>query len=122
ERMDKVVGEVMEWAGDTPVVIKSDHGFSPWTYKVNLNTWLAQQAYLSILPADKTGKGILGHIDWENTQAYALGLNQLFINLAGREAHGVVSEDEREVVIQRLKRDLESWRYAETGERVVTKA
>lgn len=122
QRMDKVIGEVMEWAGDTPVVVMSDHGFAPWTYKVNLNTWLAQQGYLSVLPADKVGKGILGHIDWENTQAYALGLNQLFINLAGREAHGVVSEAEREVVVQRLKRDLESWRYSETGERVVTKA
>ncbi len=121
-RVDKVIGEVIEWAGDTPVVVMSDHGFAPWTYKVNLNTWLAQQGYLSVLPPDKVGKGILGHIDWENTQAYALGLNQLFINLRGREAHGVVSEEEREVVLQRLQRDLESWRYAETGERVVTKA
>ncbi len=122
ERMDKVVGDVLKWAGDTPVLIMSDHGFSPWTYKVNLNTWLAQQGYLALNPPDKMGKGILGHIDWENTQAYALGLNQLFINLEGREAHGVVSEDEREVVVARIKRDLESWRYLETGERVVTKA
>lgn len=122
-RMDKVVGEVLEWAGDTPVAIMSDHGFAPWTYKVNLNTWLAQQGYLALLPPDKVVKGnILGHIDWENTQAYALGLNQLFLNVKGREAHGVIPDDEREVVIQRLKRDLESWRYAETGERVVTKA
>ncbi len=122
QRMDKVVGDVLKWAGDTPVVIMSDHGFAPWTYKVNLNTWLAQQGYLSLNPPDKMGKGILGHIDWENTQAYALGLNQLFINLEGREAHGVVSAEEREVVVARIKRDLESWRYAETGERVVTKA
>lgn len=122
ERMDKVVGDVLKWAGDTPVVIMSDHGFAPWTYKVNLNTWLAQQGYLSVLPPGQTGKGILGHIDWENTQAYALGLNQLFLNLEGREAHGVVSQDEAEVVLQRIKRDLESWRYTETGQRVVTKA
>ncbi len=122
QRMDKVVGEVLDWAGNTPVVIMSDHGFAPWTYKVNLNTWLAQQGYLSLLPEGKLGKGILGHIDWENTQAYALGLNQLFLNLKGREAQGAVAPEERDVVIQRLKRDLESWRYAETGERVVTKA
>jgi len=64
----------------------------------------------------------LGHIDWENTQAYALGLNQLFLNLKGREAQGAVPPEERDVVIQRLKRDLETWRYTETGERVVTKA
>ena len=122
QRMDKVVGDVLEWAGDRPVVIMSDHGFAPWTYKVNLNTWLAQQGYLSVLPPERVGKGILGHIDWENTQAYAIGLNQLFLNLEGREAHGVVPEEEREIVIKRIKRDLESWRHTETGERVVTKA
>ncbi len=122
ERMDKVVGDVLGWAGDRPVVIMSDHGFAPWTYKVNLNTWLAQQGYLSVLPPERMGKGILGHIDWENTQAYAIGLNQLFINLEGREAHGVVPEEEREIVMKRIKRDLESWRHTETGERVVTKA
>jgi len=121
-KMDKVVGEVLTWAGDTPVIIMSDHGFAPWTYKVNLNTWLAQQGYLSVLPPERVGKGILGHIDWENTQAYAIGLNQLFINLKGREEYGAVPVEEREVVMQRLKRDLESWRYAETGQRVVTKA
>ncbi|MCP4447979.1 MAG: nucleotide pyrophosphatase [Myxococcales bacterium] len=122
ERMDKVVGDALAKAGETPVVIMSDHGFAPWTWKVNLNTWLAQQGYLSVLQPDKMGKGILGHIDWENTQAYALGLNQLFLNLKGREAHGVVPPDEAEIVTQRLKRDLETWRFAETGERVVTKA
>jgi predicted AlkP superfamily phosphohydrolase/phosphomutase len=121
-KMDKVVGDVLEWAGDTPVLIMSDHGFAPWTWKVNLNTWLAQQGYLALLPPDKVGKGLLGHIDWENTQAYALGLNQLFINLQGREKNGVVPPEERELVVQRLKRDLESWRFSETGERVVTKA
>tara|TARA_R110002096_G_scaffold171490_4_gene344441 strand:+ start:59806 stop:61734 length:1929 start_codon:yes stop_codon:yes gene_type:complete len=122
ERMDKVVGDALAKAGDTPVVIMSDHGFAPWTWKVNLNTWLAQQGYLSVHSQGETGKGILGHIDWENTQAYALGLNQLFLNLEGREAHGVVPQEEAAVVMQRIKRDLESWRYAETGQRVVTKA
>lgn len=119
-KMDAVLGELLEWAGDRPVVVMSDHGFAPYTWKVNLNTWLAQMGYLSLLPPDQVGEGPLGHIDWEKTQAYALGLNQLFINVEGREARGVVAEDDRELILRRLQRDLESWRHE--GERVVTEA
>lgn len=120
ERMDKVVGEVLEWAGDRPVLLMSDHGFAPYTWHVHLNTWLAQQGYLEVLPQDRVQKGELGHIDWANTQAYALGLNQLFLNTEGREAKGVVTEADRELTLQQLERDLKSWRHAETGRRVVT--
>ena len=121
EKMDKVMGEIMEWAGDRPLIVMSDHGFAPYRYKVHLNSWLAQMGYLSILPADKVVKGkTLGHIDWENTQAYALGLNQLFVNMEGRESKGVVTSDERAQVIKRLQRDLSTWYH--DGERVVTEA
>ena len=119
-KMDAVFGEVMEWAGERPLVIMSDHGFGSYRHKVHLNTWLAQKGYLALLPPDEVQKGVLGHIDWKNTQAYALGLNQLFINIEGREARGVIDEADREVLLRRLKRDLESWRFE--GMRVVTEA
>jgi predicted AlkP superfamily phosphohydrolase/phosphomutase len=100
----------------------SDHGFAPYTYQVHLNTWLAQRSYLSLLPPDRVRPGPLGHIDWANTQAYALGLNQLFINLEGREANGVVPPSEYEQLVRQLSRELESFRDPETGARVVTEA
>ena len=121
EKMDVVMGDILEWAGDRPVVVMSDHGFAPYKYKVHLNTWLAQMGYLSVLPSDKVVAGkTLGHIDWENTQAYALGLNQLFVNFEGREANGVVAQGERDQVIRNIKRDLSNWYYE--GEKVVTEA
>lgn len=123
ERMDKVIGDVIARAGpDTDIIVMSDHGFSPYRYKVHLNTWLAQQGYLSLLPPDQVKPGPLGHIDWESTQAYALGLNQVFINLAGREQHGAVPAEEYEVLMQRLQRQLEGFRDPETGAYVVTEA
>jgi predicted AlkP superfamily phosphohydrolase/phosphomutase len=121
QKVDTMIGEVIERAGpDTTVVIMSDHGFAPYKYKVHLNTWLANHDYLALLPPDEAKPGSLGHIDWENTQAYALGLNQLFINLEGREANGVVPESERELLIQRLSRELEAFRDPDSGLSVVT--
>jgi predicted AlkP superfamily phosphohydrolase/phosphomutase len=64
----------------------------------------------------------LGHIDWDNTQAYALGLNQLFINLQGREAHGAVPQADHDVLLRQLKRELEAFRDPDTGAPVVTEA
>ena len=99
----------------------SDHGFAHYRWRVNLNTWLLNHGYLSLLPPDRMGHGPLGHIDWVNTQAYALGLNQLFINTKGREPDGIVGEDERELLVARLTRELEAWIHPETGENVVSR-
>lgn len=122
-RMDALIGDVIERVGPgTDIIVMSDHGFAPYRYKVNLNLWLAQQGYLAVLPPEKTQPGPLGYIDWENTQAYALGLNQVFINLQGREKHGAVPADEHEVVVERLARQLEGFRDPETGILVVTEA
>jgi predicted AlkP superfamily phosphohydrolase/phosphomutase len=120
-RIDDVVGEVRAAVGpETTLLVMSDHGFAPYRHKVNLNTWLLQRGYLSV--HESPGQGALGHIDWEHTQAYALGLNQLFINLRGREAEGIVSAQERPVVVERIARELESWIDPGSGGRVVTRA
>lgn len=122
-RMDKVIGDVIARIGpDTDIIVMSDHGFAPYRYKVHLNTWLAQQGYLSLLPPDQVKPGSLGHIDWENTQAYALGLNQLFINLKGREQQGAVPPEDYDVLVDRLARQLQGFRNPENGAPVVTEA
>ena len=122
-RIDGVVGDVIERIGpNTDIIVMSDHGFAPYRYKVHLNTWLAQQGYLSLLPPDQVQPGPLGHIDWENTLAYALGLNQLFINLQGREQQGAVPPEEHDVLVNRLARQLQGLRNPENGAPVVTAA
>ena len=119
-KMDEVIGEVLDRVGEnTTVMVMSDHGFSHYERKVNLNTWLFERGFLDVLPPDKRGAGALGHVDWSRTQAYALGLNQLFVNLVGREPHGIVPAGEREAVIRRLKTELSRFRDPDTGRRVV---
>lgn len=103
------------------LVVMSDHGFAPYRTKVHLNTALARRGYLALHPPGQARPGPLGHIDWSRTQAYAFGLNQVFLNLRGREAHGVVAPAEREVVLRRLERDLHALRDPASGSTAITR-
>ncbi|MEM9491392.1 MAG: alkaline phosphatase family protein, partial [Myxococcota bacterium] len=136
QRIDEQVGRVLAYArerGNTEVIIMSDHGFSPYRYKVNLNTWLVENSYMTVYSQDEVearqAEGLddnidtaLRHINWEQTTAYALGLNQLFINLKGRESRGAVDESEYDALVSQLKRSLESIRDPNTGQTVITEA
>jgi len=88
---DKFLGEVMDRLkpGDVLMVI-SDHGFTSFRRGVNLNAWLLKEGYLKLKPdADGSAEWLRG-VDWSQTQAYALGLTGMFLNLEGREAEGIV--------------------------------
>jgi predicted AlkP superfamily phosphohydrolase/phosphomutase len=105
----------------TRLVVMSDHGFAPYRTKVHLNSYLASRGWLTVLPPDRRAPGPLGHIDWKRTQAYALGLNQVFLNTRGREAHGVVAPEERAVVLDRLERELYALRDPASGVTAITR-
>lgn len=92
---------------DIQVLVVSDHGFDKFNYKVHLNRWLMKHDYL--LPVDNREGGNLGQVDWDKTQAYAIGLNSIYLNLRNREGRGSVQEDQKEMVINRLAEDLNKW-------------
>ena len=100
-RADGFVGEVLRHVDPgTPILIVSDHGFHSWRKAVNLNTWLVQNGYMTLAgqaPAEKKLDDLFGggtfweNVDWSRTRAYAMGLGQMYFNLRGREAAGIVS-------------------------------
>jgi predicted AlkP superfamily phosphohydrolase/phosphomutase len=100
-RADDFVGEVLNRLDPgTPVLIVSDHGFHSWRKAVNLNTWLVQQGYMALRgqqPGEKKLDDLFGggefweNVDWSRTRAYAMGIGQIYFNLRGREANGIVS-------------------------------
>jgi predicted AlkP superfamily phosphohydrolase/phosphomutase len=88
---DALVGRVREKLGkDDVLMVISDHGFNSFRRGVNLNQWLLREGYLTLKPDTDGRAEWLRDVDWAATRAYALGLTGLFLNLAGREAHGVV--------------------------------
>jgi hypothetical protein len=111
--LDDLVGKVdsalaRQSGESTRLLICSDHGFAPFRYKVHLNRWLAESGYLAT--AHHSPGMSLDQVDWQHTQAYALGLNSLYLNLNGREGQGSVATAEIEPLRQKIRQDLMNWK------------
>lgn len=121
--MDDLLGEVVGAVGEqTRLVVLSDHGFAPYEYSFNLNTWLQREGWLVLRPgADSTHLEILktDQVDWKKTRAYGLGLNGLYLNLWGREQGGAVEPEDREKVLAALSEALLQVRDPRRGEPVI---
>jgi predicted AlkP superfamily phosphohydrolase/phosphomutase len=100
----------------------SDHGFQPYTRKFHLNAWLRDQGYLVLKDGKRTGRVGLDDVDWSRSRAYGIGFNGLYLNLAGREAHGVVRAEEAGALLAEIGAKLESERDPRDGEAVVLRA
>ena len=98
-------------------MVISDHGFSRFDRAVNVNTWLYNEGFLALDKPDNLGEGeMFAHVDWSRTQAYALGLNGIYLNLAGREKNGIVKPGaEANEVIETIARRLEAFRDPDKG-------
>ena len=118
-RCDAVVRKVFDYVDDeTLLVVLSDHGFNSFRRGVHLNTWLHDRGYLALEPGvrpDEEAGDLFRHVDWSRTQAYALGLGGIYLNLAGREQQGVVSPEEAQTVRDALIEQLAGLVDPQTG-------
>jgi predicted AlkP superfamily phosphohydrolase/phosphomutase len=121
EKADAVVGHTLETIDDdTTLIIISDHGFARFDREVHLNRWLMDEGFLALDDPQNAGPDIgFVHVDWEETEAYALGLNGLYVNVAGREDQGIVAESEVAEVKKRLTERLLKFKDPETGDPIV---
>lgn len=112
-RLDKLVGRILEKASQKKnlrVLVMSDHGFGNFDYKVHLNKWLVDSGYMKTKNASSSD---LKDVDWTQTQAYALGLNSLYLNIANREGNGIVSENDAPNLLAKIKANLLQWQGAD---------
>jgi hypothetical protein len=112
-KLDALVGDVQKrldtsGLGGSRMVIVSDHGFSEFNYKVHLNRWLLEHDY--IVTKGDAGSGSLKDASWSQSKSYAVGLNSIYLNLAGREGQGCVPAIQREELTEQLRRELLAWR------------
>ncbi len=121
-QIDEQVGKVMSAVGEnTAIVVMSDHGFSPFRRQVHLNRWLELHGYLRLTDSfNRDNYEWLQGIDWSATRAFAIGLNSLYLNVRGREKHGIVSPEQRAALTAKLAQELGAWVDAENGQKVVT--
>lgn len=114
-RLDRFLGGINEnvngWSGKYRYLILSDHGFKDFRNKIHLNRWLLENGYLRL----KNGGGDLGSVDWSNTRAYAVGLNSIYLNVAGREGLGIVAPDQVEQILGEIQTKLLDWKDVDTS-------
>jgi predicted AlkP superfamily phosphohydrolase/phosphomutase len=109
--LDEKVGELLELVDDDTVVfVASDHGGKPMKGAFCVNTWLEEQGLLKLKrPVEKVVRLNDADVDWENTVAWGWGgyYARIFLNLKGREEHGVVDprdfERVRDDIAERLR-------------------
>ena len=129
QRMDKIVGHVMDRMPEgTQLYVVSDHGFSSWRWTMNYNTWLAQNGYMRLNGEDPQRMNLemlfdkgdfFVNVDWSQTKAYALGFGNIFINLEGREAKGIVPVEEYEPLMEEIRSKLLEYVDEKTGDKPV---
>ncbi|REJ87691.1 MAG: hypothetical protein DWQ34_23870 [Planctomycetota bacterium] len=123
ERIDQAIGQAMDRLDDrTMLMVMSDHGFTSFRRQFNLNSWLLDNGYAQLTrAAHREAVSYLAGVDWERTQAYGLGLNSLYLNLQGREAHGTVPPGEAAQNLEaELIDQLTRVRDPQSGERVIS--
>jgi predicted AlkP superfamily phosphohydrolase/phosphomutase len=109
EMLDGRLGRVRSaLAKDTVLIVMSDHGFAPFYWEVNLNTWLLEQGYIVLKDPSKQESGeFFSNVDWSRTRAYAAGLNGLYVNLKGREKGGTIAAGpDYEALVDQLEEAL----------------
>ncbi len=132
EAMDAIVGAAMAAAPEgSTILVVSDHGFTSFRRSVNYNTWLAQHGFITFKGQNRlttvtelfdNNAVLFSNVDWSRTRAYALGLGNIYINLAGREPQGIVLPGkEYDETVAQIRAGLESLVDSETGEKPVRK-
>jgi predicted AlkP superfamily phosphohydrolase/phosphomutase len=117
-QMDDALGEVRSKLDDnTTLLVMSDHGFAPFHRAVNLNTWLLENDFLALRdPSWRSAFNYnLENVDWPKTQAYAVGINSLYLNLLGREAGGIVKANQYQTTLDEIEKHLLALRDPQNG-------
>lgn len=124
ERIDTVIGRAMKRCGDEALLmIVSDHGFGSFRRQFNLNSWLLDNGYAKAVQGALRGDtDNFQDVEWSGTRAYGLGINGLYLNMAGREPNGTVQPGEgAEALTTELIARLGDARDPATGDRIVSR-
>ena len=150
--LDRVVGRLLDEATgpETHVFFVSDHGFGPMVKRFHVDKWLAEQSWLTyesskatirqrlrgplqrvkrFLPRSlvRTGRrafAVSRIIQWEHTLAYSGRTMEhaIYINLQGRDPHGIVAPEEFDTLRRRIGEALLALRDPDDGQQVVEAA
>jgi len=121
--MDEVLGKTLNAIDkDTTLVVMSDHGFASFRRCFQINSWLKENGYVTLLNEYEQGEyEFFENVDWTRTKAYNLGINSVYINLKDREIKGTVDPSDKAALEDEIAEKLLQVRDPENGEQVVAR-
>lgn len=129
---DRVLGSVLarmergDLGANPLLLVVADHGFTSFRRQVSLNNLLHELGFLKTKDdkplSDFPGKSgdLLNYVDWSRTQAYSIGIGNIFINLQGREPAGMVAPEDYDRVVEAIRAALLAVRDGPDGPLVLT--
>jgi predicted AlkP superfamily phosphohydrolase/phosphomutase len=127
-QLDGFIEKLVTAAGpDVQVFFASDHGFTASTEIVRINAFLAEKGYVhwKDIPESEAGKrrdnSYFAYLDWSRTTAYCRtpSCNGITIRVAKNPGETGIAPAEYESFRTKLIRDLEDFKDAKTGERII---
>ena len=127
---DRYLGRFLKYLDEGwTIFIVSDHGLIVDGEKepallgdpYGVNAKLFNDMGLTVLKKDENGN-LLKEIDWDKTVAYAPRTCHIYLNIKGRDPHGIVDPEDQYKVEQDIIDKLYALRDETTGRRLVTLA
>lgn len=127
---DRYLGEFMEYLdkGYTIFIVSDHGGVIPFEDRppllgdpLGVNAMVMRSLGYTALKEDENGNP-LPEIDWEHTKALATRAAYIWINLKGRNPHGIVEPEDKYALEGKIIDDLYNYRDPATGKRVVSLA
>lgn len=126
EQTDRYLGRFLPYlAKGVTILIVSDHGLligenvPPILGEyAGVNTGVMEELGYTVLKKDEKGNSI-DEIDWEKTRAIQIRSNYIYINLSGRDKHGIVDPKEKYDLEEQIISDLYHYKDPATNKRVV---
>lgn len=83
-----------------------------------LNIPVMESLGYTVMKRDSEGNRTL-EVDWEKTRAVQIRSNYIYINLKGRDVHGIVDPEDKYDLETQIINDLYNYRDPDTGKRVI---
>lgn len=129
QQVDEYMGSMMHYIDEGwTLIITSDHAQVAPKYippaigdMCGVNVGLMKELGYTVMIKDENGNDTR-KIDWSKTRAIASQGNDIFINLKGREVHGIVEPEDKYELEEQIMTDLYNYKHPDTGKRCIALA
>lgn len=128
---DRYIAQFLDYLDEGwTIILTSDHGLICDTNEegpalmgdaFGVNAKIMDELGYTILKRDEDGN-ILKEIDWSKTRAVATGTNHIFLNIKGRDPHGIVEPEDQYQLEEEIIDALYNYRDPKTRRRIISLA